>query len=82
MRIIGYTYCAAYHCPECASNDAAVGILKREPPLRMSEDEHGLTDDLIDREGNTIHRVYSIDEMGDSSIVSCDDCHCIIYEKE
>ena len=70
-RIIAYTYCADVHCPDCTSADADVGILRREPPLRLDVDEHGLAYDLIDREGNPIHPVFSTDEF---DFTSCSDC--------
>ena len=70
-RIIAYTYCADVHCPDCTSADADVGILRREPPLRPDVDEHGLAYDLIDREGNPIHPVFSTDEF---DFTSCSDC--------
>ena len=70
-RIIAYTYDADVHCPACASNDAAVGILRREPPLSLYGDEHGLAYDLIDREGNHIYPVFSTDEH---DFTSCNDC--------
>ena len=70
-RIIGYTYCADVHCPDCASADAAVGILERKPPLSPDTDEHGLAYDLVDREGNPVHPVFSTDEH---DFTSCSDC--------
>lgn len=70
-RVIGYTYTAAMHCPECAAHAAAVGILTRQPPLRMDTDEHGLAYDLIDREGNPVRPVFSTDELRNES---CDGC--------
>ena len=72
MHIIAYTYCADVHCPDCAANDAAVGILTRRPPLVNAVDEHGLSMDLIDREGNTIFAVYDIMEH---NFTHCGDCH-------
>lgn len=75
MRIIGYTYCADIHCPDCASRDAAVGILQRVPPLSMDTDEHGLAYDLHDRENNRVHPVFDIDEDVGGSFTHCGDCH-------
>jgi len=75
MKIIGYTYCADIHCPACAAQDAAVGILKRMPPLSMGTDEHGLAFDLIDREGNPIRPVFDIDEDVDGAFTHCGDCY-------
>ena len=71
MRIIAYTYCADVHCPECTKRDAAVGIIKREPPLRMGTDMHGITEDLVDSEGNRVHPVLDIDEH---DFTHCGDC--------
>ncbi len=83
MRIIAYTYCADVHCPDCAFNDAACGILHREPPMQMRTDEHGLTDDLIDREGNTVSPVFSTDEMPtESATLACGNCHAILWERD
>jgi len=83
MHIIGYTYCADIHCGECAARDAERGILKRVPPIQTQKDEHGLTSDLVDREGNEVYPVYEIDDMGEGvATVSCGDCHAIIWEAE
>ena len=35
-------------------------------------DEHGLPDDLIDREGNRVRPVFSTDEIAPGEV--CDDC--------
>jgi len=72
MKIIGYAYMAALHCPDCAQLSADVGILERRPPLRTGTDAHGLAYDLVDREGNEVHPVFDTDEpdAGDW----CDDC--------
>lgn len=72
MRVIGYTYEADVHCPSCAFNAAAVGLLKREQPLALGSDEHGLAFDLVDREGNPIHPIFSTDEGADVEV--CGDC--------
>ena len=58
-RIIAYTYDGGVHCPGCAGTDAAVGILRRDPPLSLDVDEHGLAYDLIDREGSPVRPVFS-----------------------
>lgn len=58
-RIIAYTYDCGVHCPACAGTDAAVGILRRDPPLSLDVDEHGLAYDLIDREGSPVRPVFS-----------------------
>lgn len=71
MKIIGYSYCADVHCPDCAARDAAVGILKRVPLLQMGTDEHGLAYDLVDREGNPVHPMFTTDEY---EFEVCGDC--------
>lgn len=71
MRIVAYAYQADVHCPDCASNDAACGIITRWPPLQMGTDEHGLAFDLIDKEGNPIHPIFSTDEVSSNY---CGDC--------
>lgn len=69
--VVGYTYEASLHCPDCARERAAVGLLKREPPLEMGTDMHGLAYDLVDREGNLVTPVFVSDATeGDR----CDDC--------
>lgn len=72
-RIIAYTFEADVHCPDCTEHKAAIGALRREPPLQMGTDEHGIATDLVDREGNQVHPVFSTDEHGFSH---CSDCRC------
>lgn len=79
MRIIGYTYEADFHCPECAFNEAAAGLLKRQPPLYVGSDECGMAMDLVDREGNKVRLVYSIDEGATAAY--CGDCFGRLMEK-
>lgn len=71
MQIIAYTYDADVSCPDCASHDASAGILRRVPPLQGGADEHGLAYDLVDREGNPVHPVFSTDEH---EFTHCADC--------
>ena len=71
-RIIAYTYDADVHCPDCTAHDAAVGVMRREPPLSLDVDEHDLAYDLIDREGNRVRPVFSTDEH---DFTNCSDCH-------
>jgi hypothetical protein len=71
-RVVAYTYDAAMHCPCCTGTHAALGILKRVPPLQMGTDEHGIAFDLIDREGNQVRPVFSTDENWQGE--ACDDC--------
>lgn len=70
-RVIAYTYEADVHCPDCANHRAAVGLLTRRPPLQIGTDEHGLAFDLVDREGNPVHPVFSTDEH---DFTHCGDC--------
>lgn len=72
MKIVAYAYEAALHCPDCTWNKASVGLLRRQPPLQLGADEHGITFDLVDREGNPVHPVYDIGEG--LSGECCDDC--------
>jgi hypothetical protein len=72
MRIIGYTYLADMHCPACTEHKAAIGILKRQPPLQMGTDEHGIALDLVDHQSNPVRPIFSTDEVGDCPY--CGDC--------
>lgn len=56
MKIIAYTYDADIHCPDCTEHRAAVGLLTRRPPLQLGTDENGIAFDLVDTEGNAVHR--------------------------
>lgn len=70
--IVGYAYDASLHCVECTRTRADVGLLKREPPLSLKVDEHGIALDLIDSSGNAISPVfYGEDSHGEF----CDDCN-------
>ena len=70
--VIGYSWQADMHCVDCTRHAANVGLLKREPPLSMDTDEHGLATDLVDSEGNEIHPVFAGDEG--ASDERCGDC--------
>ena len=73
MRIIAYSYLAALHCPDCTRSAlrAYRQQITRPYPGPAQIDEHGLPDDMVDREGNRVHPVYSDGiEPGDV----CDDC--------
>ena len=73
VRIVAYTFEADIHCPDCTTERAALGLLTREPPLRQPVDEHGLTADLVDREGNPIRPVFSTDAF-DAVAPRCSEC--------
>lgn len=73
VQIVAYTFEADIHCPDCTIERAAVGLLKREPPLNPYTDEFGLTADLVDREGNPVKPVFSTDAF--NIVVSrCSEC--------
>ncbi len=79
MKIIAYAYSAGHHCPQCANDAAACGVLLRQPPLSRETDEHGLALDLIDSEGNPVTPVFDTDETPREGIC-CDDCYEEIVE--
>lgn len=74
MRIVAYAYLAALHCPYCtryALRAYRQQITRLHPgPARL--DEHGLPDDMIDREGNPVRPVFSTDALEPDDV--CDDC--------
>ena len=74
MSIIAYTYLAALHCPDCTRSAlrAYHQLFTRSCPGPAQFDEHGLPDDLIDREGNPVRPVFSTDEVAPGEV--CDDC--------
>ena len=77
VQIVAYTFEADIHCPDCTAERAAVGLLTREPPLRQPVDEHGLTADLVDREGNPIRPVFSTDAFG-AVVPHCSECGALL----
>lgn len=77
MRIIGYSFEADIHCSACTEHKAAIGVLKRQPPLNPKPDEHGIAQDLVDREGNSVHPIFRTDEIDEDS--ACGDCYEPIY---
>lgn len=74
MGIVAYSYLAALHCPSCTRHALRAyrqQIMRPHPgPARL--DEHGLPDDLLDREGNPVRPVFSTDEIASDEV--CDDC--------
>lgn len=74
MRIIGYTYEAAEHCPECTRFDYECGNLDVDHnawrDLKVGTDEHGLPDALTDMEGDEVGVIFDITEGSHF----CDDC--------
>lgn len=59
MKIIGYAYEAALHCPQCTE--------RRFTALRLLPFEN-----VADREGSEVTPIYDIYEGADG--VCCDDC--------
>jgi hypothetical protein len=74
MNIVAYSYLAALHCPHCTRSAlrAYRQQIMRPHPGPEWLDEHGLPDDMIDREGNPVRPVFSTDEIAPSEV--CDDC--------
>ena len=74
MSIVAYSYLGALHCPYCTGYAlrAYRQQIMRPYPGPAQLDEHGLPDDMIDREGNPVHPVFSTDEIAPSEV--CDDC--------
>ena len=74
MRIVAYTYLAALHCPYCTGYAlrAYRQQITRPYPGPAQLDEHGLPDDMVDREGNPVRPVFSTDEIAPDEV--CDDC--------
>ena len=74
MSIVAYSYLAALHCPSCTGY--ALRAYRQQITRTTSGpaqlDEHGLPDDMIDREGNSVRPVFSADEIAPSEV--CDDC--------
>lgn len=77
--VIGYTWCADVHCVDCTR-----AALRRpnNPQLTLpyvttdvSRDENGIPDSPapIDREGNSIHPIFAMDE--NAADEHCGDCH-------
>lgn len=66
MRIIAYTYESDYHCPECTQ--------KRFPALPGNKevDEHGVSVNAMDSEGNLLQPVFDLDAT--PAATSCSDC--------
>src|SRR5206468_10817677 len=82
MRVIAYTYEADWHCIAC-TKARTFRCDGTHPYAEPGLDENGIAMDLIDREGNVLHPVFSTDELpchipsseGGYNPVSCGDCH-------
>jgi hypothetical protein len=94
MRVIGYTYEADYHCPDCAKARHAAGGFECKPASVADDvnklDEWDIPYCAHDGEGNLIHPIFSTDELpchipaeaGGYSPVACGDCGAVIAEAE
>src|SRR5438874_13380413 len=67
MRIVGYTYDAAIHCPDCT--------IKQFGDQQFLKD--GSDPPVYDSEGNEVHVLFDTDEAGDTPD-HCDDCGAFI----
>lgn len=79
--IVAYAFEAALHCPGCTRERAQHMVLDHTHPYatgRSDVDAHGIEHDLVDREGNLIHPVFSTDEIQPDD--SCDDCRAHLKE--
>lgn len=56
--ILGYYFDGTEHCVPCTQEAAAVGLLQRVPPLRLTTDAHGVARDLCTRQGDCVTRLY------------------------
>lgn len=71
--IVGYAFDASMHCVGCTRLIADIGLgLKRQPPLELGTDEHGIALDLVDGEGNPVTPIFCGE---DSYGQTCDDCN-------
>jgi hypothetical protein len=73
MRIIAYTFEADVHCPACTYKRFGPGY-SSNTPLPGFADECGVPYHAVDREGNSVHPVFDIDEDPDGSLTHCGDC--------
>jgi len=81
MSVVAYTYEVDFHCIECTQARAARGGFRLAPESLHEDaqarlDEHGVSYDAVDREGNFVHPVFSTDEIRPDEC--CGDCHTLI----
>ena len=101
MNIIAYAFEADYHCIDCTRTRFNPNTLNAYHPEQLN-DEHGIPTnpkglrgsyglvELVDREGNQIHPLFSTDEwqeldesyLAENPIqyLACGDCHEVIKE--
>lgn len=77
MNIIGYTYEADCHCVGCAKKRFMCDI-NADDYLPSRSDRNYIPFDARDREGNTIHAIFSTDENAPNEY--CGDCHEKLFQ--
>ena len=85
MRILAYTYIAAYHCIDCARVAFAVESPNKENP---DIDENDIPIDQVDDEGSSVHPIFDFDDSWEldpdfitenpTQHLACEDCHKIL----
>jgi hypothetical protein len=73
VKVVGYTYDAAMHCPDCTAK-YAWGLMQGDDVEILNAIEN---ETLRDSENNPIHPVFDTDESGDSPD-HCNDCRAFI----
>jgi hypothetical protein len=79
MEVVGYTYDAAEHCPDCTRKYILDNYPKTAPIIGslMAGDIELSDENIEDSEGNQLHPIFDTDEAGDSPS-HCDDCGAFI----
>lgn len=77
MKVIGYTYEADIHCPDCTEARFSVGYAKH-PFITIFHqiDNCGVPYNSRDNEGNLVHPIFSTDEIEHDS--ACSNCGTFI----
>jgi len=79
MKVVGYTYDAAMHCPDCTKKY----IIEHFPETEKIIDSimggwiESSDYDIVDSENNAIHPAFDTDDAGDTPD-HCDDCGAFI----
>lgn len=78
MRVIGYTYEADHHCEGCTKLRHQAGGFACTPASPIDDvtklDECGIPYCAKDREGNSIHPIFSTDEWTETYDMVCAEC--------
>jgi hypothetical protein len=74
MKVVGYSYDAALHCPDCTKKYAFTIQAMTEDFWTLFENGDAA---IIDSEHNELHAIFSTDEAGDTPD-HCDDCGAFI----